>query len=1809
MSISSYSLLIVNEKVSECEHLQNLLANTKRCKFELEKVSNFEEASVVTAYQNYDAYIVSDRLAEYPIWTKKVAPNPVILLTKDDGTGIKALKNGLADYILYDELNTSLLEHSLYLSFLNRDLKINLQPCKSDDQTEIKNFSEQLFQTIFDNCTEGMVVVDYQGIIRFINPMGISLLNKPLSQLINNEFGIPLEDKKSTQMEVVNPEGEITFLEMTIAATKWNENLAWLVVIRDITENLRRQEALHRSEKSYQEFYEQTPAMLQSMDMDGKIICVSDLWLETFGYRRDEVIGKKVTNFVTEESRKYAQTFIKPEFFKKDLIKDTSCQFVKKNGEIIDILLSARAAEKDQKGNIRNYIAILGDITAKKRAEAELYQYRCHLEQLVAKKSRELYESEKMFRELAENIMSVFWLANLQTEEMLYVSPAYEKIWGYSCESIYRNPLSWLNSVHPEDKEAVIANFRQQRKQPHTYIEHRIIDKSQNLRWISTSTFLIFNRQGKPEKIAAISQDITEKEQAKIALQESEKRYFTLTKAIPVGVFRHDAEGNCIYINDKFIEIIGLSRKECLFSNWTNQIHPEDREKVMQKWSDCLEKKSFFQAEYRVLKLNGEITWVYAQAIFEINQTGEVISSIGTLTDISDRKKTEIALRESEKRYATLAKVIPVGLYLCDRHQDCIYINDKCSEFIGIPPDKCIKKEWINCIHPEDREYVWQRWLDFLAGKCPFQLEYRFLHSDGKIIWVYAQTILETDENGEIIGSLGTLTDITERKKTEIVLQESKKSLQLAQKIAHLGNWDWQLQKDQLFWSDEVYRIFELQPEQFQPSYENFLNCIHPDDRDFINQTIEDIISTGNTYNIHYRIILPNKKVRIINEQGDLVLNQEGNPLRIIGTLQDVTERIIAESKLKYHLQVETTLVKISRELASNNNLNISDILANLGIIFQASCIYINKFNDIDGEINTLYQWCDPNIKHNFPSEQNINPNSFSWWRNQLLEDKNIIIYDLSDFPAEAESEKEYFNLKGVDSLISIPIYIKDNKLWGSITIEQYKKIEKTWFLAITEINIQNLRIVGEIIYANLARQKTEKELRESEIRYRAIVEDQTELICRFLPDGTIKFMNNAYCKYFNLSTEYMMGNKSNIFLNPNHKQLNSIEEKYCEIFNPLNPIQTREKHFTFAGEDRWLQWTQRAIFDQLGKIVEFQAIGMDITERKKAEKALKESEENFRGIFENAPVGISIIKPSGHFLKVNKKYCDFLKYPELELLKLTIKKITYTDDLPKTIQSMKDLLSGQIQNCSFEKRYLTKSGKEKWGHITCTLVRDAAENPRYLIAIIEDIQERKENQIALEKAKQQAEAANIAKSQFLANMSHELRTPLNAILGFTQLMSKSSQLTPQNQEYLQIINRAGEHLLSLINDILDLSKIEAGKIDLNIETFDLYDLLDSIQEIFTIKAAGKQLEIIFNKHSQVPQYIQTDKSKLRSTLINLLSNAIKFTKKGHINLRVKPVENKNKKINLVFMVKDTGVGISNEEQSKLFDVFAQTQSGQRSGEGSGLGLAITKNFVELMGGKIDVTSKVGVGSTFTFNILCELGEQNNIPSPENKGHIIGLQPNQPLYRILIVEDHSSNRRLLNNLLRSIGFQVQEATNGREAIDLWQTWQPHLILMDLRIPVMDGYETIKQIRLREDQTKSPVKIIVISASILESQKQKLMDLGCEDFISKPLQENELWQTIAAHLGVSYLYESLSNSDSLTNFIEYNQLQGKDFLIMSSQWRQQLYQACLAARKRKILQLIKQIPSQNTIIINSLTQMVEQLNFEGIINLIKSCDGQ
>ena len=475
---------------------------------------------------------------------------------------------------------------------------------------------------------------------------------------------------------------------------------------------------------------------------------------------------------------------------------------------------------------------------------------------------------------------------------------------------------------------------------------------------------------------------------------------------------------------------------------------------------------------------------------------------------------------------------------------------------------------------------------------------------------------------------------------------------------------------------------------------------------------------------------------------------------------------------------------------------------------------------------------------------------------------------------------------------------------------------------------------------------------------------------------------------------------------------------------------------------------------------------------------------------------------------------------------------------------------------------------------------------------------------VAAEAARVAAEAANQAKSTFLANMSHELRTPLNSILGFSTLVRDDPGLSEEHRRDLDIVSRSGEHLLGLIDDVLDMAKIEAGRVTLDRVSFQVSDLVSDIVSMMRERASDKGLELFLNSSPRVPRLVCSDAGKLRQVLVNLIGNAVKYTDRGRVTVRVdsKPMDD-SPGILLIFEVEDTGIGIALEDQAPIFDAFVQ--AGKASAQkGIGLGLGISRQFVHMMGGTIGVQSTLGEGSLFRVEWPVELGEESEVvASNDDHGQVVGLAPGQLEYRILIVEDKRENWLLLQRLLQDAGFQVRVAGDGAQGVELFQSWQPHLIWMDLRLPGLGGLEAAHEIRGLEGDRQ--VKIVALTASAFAGQQDEVLAAGMDDFLRKPYRREEIFDCMARHLGVRYLYGEASRSPA----DPVVPLRPEALAMLPPQLRKDLGDALIRLDPGPIAEVIDRVSEQDAQLGAVLARWAKRFAYTEMLNALEDCDAR
>ena len=659
------------------------------------------------------------------------------------------------------------------------------------------------------------------------------------------------------------------------------------------------------------------------------------------------------------------------------------------------------------------------------------------------------------------------------------------------------------------------------------------------------------------------------------------------------------------------------------------------------------------------------------------------------------------------------------------------------------------------------------------------------------------------------------------------------------------------------------------------------------------------------------------------------------------------------------------------------------------------------------------------------------------------------------------------------------------------------------------------------------------------------------------------------------------------------------------EVLKRKDVLDVAEEPIETANGPRILHTRKLALRNKEGQPMYLLGISEDITERKQAQHQVALLSFALNGVHEAA----FLIDEKARFHFVNEEACRILGYSREELLAAGVEDVDPDWPAARWPDHWREL--AEKKSLTFDGRHRAKDGRIIPVEINANLIE--YEQQSYNLALVRDITERKQAEEELRKNKDQleetvqrrtaelqlardaAEAANKAKSVFLANMSHELRTPLNAILGFSHLVRRDPELPASHRENLEIINRSGEHLLALINDVLEIAKIEAGRLQLEIAPFDFGSMVRDVADMMELRAREKALRLLLEMRSDVPRYLKGDEARLRQILINLVGNAVKFTRQGGVTIRLGM--HRNDRLLLLIEVEDSGPGISAEDQQRLFRPFVQLAEGGEQ-KGTGLGLTITKQFVELMGGVISVESTLGKGSLFRAEIPVEPAETTEVVQPKGvtHGNVTGLAPGQPRYRILIAEDQLENQLLLTRLMSDIDLETKLAENGERCLSLFQEWHPDLIWMDRRMPVMDGEEAARRIRQLPGGDK--VKIIAVTASAFMEEQQEMLAAGMDDFVRKPYRFDEIYDCLARQLGVRYQYEDVPEVKEAAVDLTPAML-----AVLPEALRRELREALESLETEAISAVIRQVGIYDPKLEKALARLALVFDYQGILKAL------
>ncbi|PSB04394.1 hypothetical protein C7B64_04255 [Merismopedia glauca CCAP 1448/3] len=1156
------------------------------------------------------------------------------------------------------------------------------------------------------------------------------------------------------------------------------------------------------------------------------------------------------------------------------------------------------------------------------------------------------------------------------------------------------------------------------------------------------------------------------------------------------------------------------------------------------------------------------------------------------------------ALRESEEMFAKAFRASPQGVSISSRtSQQVIEVNESYLQYSGYSAAEIMGKKvvelpvWLSLQDPARISQILNE-NGFIRN---LELDYR--KKTGEI-----GTILLSAEIIELKGETCVLivnNEITERRQVEAALRQSE--AQFRTLVANIPgivyrcacDSDWTME----FVGGAVRELTGYPAEDFiQNQVRSWASIIHPEDTAMVERIVDEGLAARQPYLIEFRIIDAQEQIHWFYEKGQGVFAEDGKLLWLDGAIFDISDRQQTEADLLERVHLSILTAEISTALTQSSTLpemlkGCAEALWRRMNIAFARIWTLNEAEqvlELQASAGT-YTHLDGTHSRIRVGEYKIGEIAQSrqpHLTNDVLHDPKV-------------HDKEWVQREGMVAFAGYPLLVGE-RLVGVVAIFARQTL--------TDTMIQEMASVANAIALGIERKWAQDKLQATNAEMQALFAAMDEIILVGDRQGRILKIPQTRRQIRFHRPSQLVGKTLQEFFPAEQAAL-----FLSYIQRTLEMQQTLSVEYCIPVGDQEL-WSEANISPIDADTVIW--VSRDITDRRKAEEALRQSEARFQNLAANVPgiiYDFLIYADGSPGVEYVSTACREIYEVESETF-YQQPKIVFDFVHPDDRQGFREAIAISNQTSeplAHEWRIVTPSGKIKWLRANS---RPERRNNGDIVrhGVLTEITEVKQAEEALKQAKQAAEVANLAKSEFLANMSHELRTPLNAILGFTQLMARDASLNPEQKSRLKIINNSGEHLLQLINDVLEMSKIEAGRIVLNKTSCDIYHLLDSLADLFQFKANVKGLQLVFDRESTVPQYITTDEGKLRQVLINLLSNAIKFTPEGSVTLRVRSQESgvQNSPLSplsppsLFFEVEDTGVGIPESELERIFEAFIQTEAGRESQSGTGLGLPISRKFVQMMGGEITVTSQLGAGTRFKFNIEVSLGDRTDRQRLAPDRYIVSLAPNQPDYRLLVVEDRWESRHLLVKLLESVGFQVREAENGQEAIAIWESWSPHLIWMDMRMPVMDGYAATRAIK---SHLKGQATVIIaLTASALEEEKAIVLSAGCDDFVRKPFREAVILEKIAEHLGVIYLDRELIGEDNQETAKLTPEMPASDLKLhlsqMSSSWIAQLHEAATLADTELIGKLIEEIPPAHASLAQALFSLAEDFSYQQIMLL-------
>ncbi|HIK14668.1 MAG TPA: PAS domain S-box protein [Leptolyngbyaceae cyanobacterium M33_DOE_097] len=1384
--------------------------------------------------------------------------------------------------------------------------------------------------------------------------------------------------------------------------------LAIACISHDITDRKLAEAAIRESERRFISLSQAAPVAIFRFNKSGQCVYVNDRWSEMNGKPAAAAMGSQWLETIHPDDRErinveateWVQTCRAGELYRNE------ARILRPDGSTIWFFCQM-LPETDADGTITGYIGTLTDISDRKQAEVALQENEATLKLFVKHAPIGI---AMLDTNLNYVLASQCWVDNYKLDSI-------EAILGRSHYEIFPEIPEHWRQIH----QKCLAGATEQCE------AELFLREDGSTMWIRWEIRPWFTVKQKIGGIFIVSEDITERKQAEIKLRESEERYRALMEGASDAILIADLEGNLLSGNRTAEKLLGYSRAE-ISQLTVDQIHPPpDLDRHITLFSNIFYTRSEQLLNTTVLHKDGTIIPVDITA--SLIEVGGKSIVLGSFRDITERKAAELALRDSEARFRNYFEQALVGMAITSPTQKLIEVNDKLCEILGYSREHLTQLNWDALTHPDDLIVNLANFEQVLSGQRDgYAMDKRFIRKDGEIIYASIAVRCLRKADSSVDYFIVLIQDITARKQAEKQLRESEASLLEAQRVAHIGNWVFDPSSQTITWSEELYRMFRLDPTQPTPTYEEYLTQIHPSDRAALVHCVETAIAQGTPYIIDYQVILPDGSIRYHEGRGETVRDHNGQVIKLLGTALDITDRKQAEIELKRNRELRDAIFNKSTDalfLVDSTTELITDCNERAIEMFEAN----SKADLLQISGNTLQRRpFSPQELEGIIEELNI----FGFWSREV----------------EYVTQKGKFfwaNMAGTTVKVADePIRlvrlsdITDRKLIELLLHQQLEK-EQLFVSVLTRIR-ESLDL------------KSILQVAVNEVR--SLIQSDRVFVCQVNQDGT------------GLALAEALAGPWRPILNESFPVEAFPPSCYqCHIQGQSCIIDDRDTTLTHACMIHFMQ-----DFEIRAKLVV---------------PIVRQEDKKLWGLL----IAHQCSQPR-HWLAW-----------EIELL-----------------QQLAGQLAIAIQQAN--------------------LYQQAQA----------ELVERQRAEATLQTANEQLQIVNMdlaratrLKDEFLANMSHELRTPLNAILGMAEVLQEEvlGDLNEQQQKAIGTIEHSGKHLLDLINDILDLAKIEAGKLELSFSDQSIQTLCNSSLNLIKQMAYQKNIQINTQISPHLNQ-IELDDRRMRQVLINLLSNAIKFTPEGGaVTLEVWQQSTSHPsaaKISetqaattssfVYFAVTDTGIGIAPEDMPKLFHTFVQIDSSlNRQYNGTGLGLALVKRITELHGGWVQAESELGQGSRFTVVLPHRppAKSSDRLPALGSSQQATAHVDNTPLQipirqpQILLAEDNQANIETYSNYLVNFGYQVIVATNGLEAVSLAKQHQPDLILMDIQMPVMDGLEATRQIRAIPELSQTP--LIALTALVMPGDREKCIEVGANEYIAKPVRLRHLVNRISQLLSL------------------------------------------------------------------------------------------